>query len=273
MSDVLASYHPGAAYDEMIDSEGEVRPAYTAVHSTLGRAQPSRAAHDRRIAGQQLLPGRRDLRRRRGRASLPARPGPAGDRGRGMARDRDGGRPAGPGPRGVPRRRLRRGPGDHRRGDPAPTGLLLDPLPPGGVGHRARQRGPGPRGRRGSDPNPRRRRPGAGGQRPGAERRLVRHDQSQRHDHRDAGRVQPPGDPAGGRLPATAAGRVAGRGAQRCRRPDRGGADPRASSTPPTSSTPCWPAPWASSWSRAATWSAGAARSSCAPRAGCSGST
>ena len=41
MSDVLASYHPGAAYDEMIDSEGEVRPAYTAVHSTLGRAQPS----------------------------------------------------------------------------------------------------------------------------------------------------------------------------------------------------------------------------------------
>ncbi|HEY5845699.1 MAG TPA: circularly permuted type 2 ATP-grasp protein, partial [Microlunatus sp.] len=41
MSDVLASYHPGAAYDEMIDSEGEVRPAYTAVHSTLGRAKPT----------------------------------------------------------------------------------------------------------------------------------------------------------------------------------------------------------------------------------------
>jgi uncharacterized circularly permuted ATP-grasp superfamily protein len=41
MSDVLASYAPGVAYDEMIDDAGEVRPPYAAVHSTLGRAQPA----------------------------------------------------------------------------------------------------------------------------------------------------------------------------------------------------------------------------------------
>ena len=41
MSDVLASYSPGAAYDEMIDADGEVRPSYAAVHNTLGRAQPA----------------------------------------------------------------------------------------------------------------------------------------------------------------------------------------------------------------------------------------
>ena len=41
MSDVLASYAPGAAYDEMIDESGAVRAPYAAVHNTLGRAQPA----------------------------------------------------------------------------------------------------------------------------------------------------------------------------------------------------------------------------------------
>ena len=46
------------------------------------------------------------------------------------------------------------------------------------------------------------------------------------------------------------------RRAGRRRRPDRGAAHPRASTTRPTSSTPSSPARWASSWSRAATCSA-----------------
>jgi uncharacterized circularly permuted ATP-grasp superfamily protein len=41
MKDVLARYHPGAAYDEMIDETGAVRPAYTAVHRTLQQATPA----------------------------------------------------------------------------------------------------------------------------------------------------------------------------------------------------------------------------------------
>ena len=41
MSDVLASYAPGAAYDEMIDGTGQVRSPYTELHNTLGRAQPA----------------------------------------------------------------------------------------------------------------------------------------------------------------------------------------------------------------------------------------
>ena len=56
-------------------------------------------------------------------------------------------------------------------------------------------------------------------------------------------------------------------------RPDRGGADPGRATTPPTSSTRCWPARWASSWSRAATWSASATRWRCARRRASSGST
>ena len=41
MSDVLASYAPGAAYDEMIDGTGQVRSPYTELHNALGRAQPA----------------------------------------------------------------------------------------------------------------------------------------------------------------------------------------------------------------------------------------
>jgi uncharacterized circularly permuted ATP-grasp superfamily protein len=38
MKDVLASYRPGVAFDEMIDEAGDVRPSYQAVHRSLERA-------------------------------------------------------------------------------------------------------------------------------------------------------------------------------------------------------------------------------------------
>jgi uncharacterized circularly permuted ATP-grasp superfamily protein len=41
MSDVMANYRPGAAFDEMIDAEGSVRPSYKAVHSSLQQATPA----------------------------------------------------------------------------------------------------------------------------------------------------------------------------------------------------------------------------------------
>lgn len=40
MKDVLANYRPGAAFDEMVDPEGVVRPSYSAVHASLARATP-----------------------------------------------------------------------------------------------------------------------------------------------------------------------------------------------------------------------------------------
>ena len=40
MADVLANYHPGVAYDEMIDPQGAVRSSYRAVHSTLAKSSP-----------------------------------------------------------------------------------------------------------------------------------------------------------------------------------------------------------------------------------------
>ena len=40
MGDVLSTYQPGAAFDEMIDVEGSVRPSYKAVYNTLQRSGP-----------------------------------------------------------------------------------------------------------------------------------------------------------------------------------------------------------------------------------------
>ncbi len=40
MRDVLVSYQPGDAFDEMIEADGAVRPAYAEVYETLGRAKP-----------------------------------------------------------------------------------------------------------------------------------------------------------------------------------------------------------------------------------------
>ncbi len=41
MQDVLRSYRPGAAFDEMMDADGEVRPSYRALHATLGQSTPA----------------------------------------------------------------------------------------------------------------------------------------------------------------------------------------------------------------------------------------
>ncbi|HYP46068.1 MAG TPA: circularly permuted type 2 ATP-grasp protein [Propionibacteriaceae bacterium] len=41
MKDVLDSYHPGVAFDEMIDTAGAVRPSYQAVYNSLAAASPT----------------------------------------------------------------------------------------------------------------------------------------------------------------------------------------------------------------------------------------
>ena len=40
MADVLANYRAGAAFDEMIDADGSVRPSYKAVYATLQQSTP-----------------------------------------------------------------------------------------------------------------------------------------------------------------------------------------------------------------------------------------
>jgi len=41
MPDVLSDYHPGVAFDEMVDATGSVRPSYAAVHATLQQSSPA----------------------------------------------------------------------------------------------------------------------------------------------------------------------------------------------------------------------------------------
>ena len=45
MADVLSNYRPGAAYDEMVDAEGAVRPSYAAIHKTLGGSNAAELRH------------------------------------------------------------------------------------------------------------------------------------------------------------------------------------------------------------------------------------
>ena len=45
MADVLSNYRAGAAYDEMIDAEGAVRPSYQAIHKSLSRSSPTELRH------------------------------------------------------------------------------------------------------------------------------------------------------------------------------------------------------------------------------------
>jgi uncharacterized circularly permuted ATP-grasp superfamily protein len=45
MADVLSNYRPGAAFDEMIDADGAVRPSYQAIHATLSRSSPTELRH------------------------------------------------------------------------------------------------------------------------------------------------------------------------------------------------------------------------------------
>ncbi|SDV01495.1 Uncharacterized conserved protein, circularly permuted ATPgrasp superfamily [Microlunatus sagamiharensis] len=41
MRDVLSEYRPGAAFDEMVDPDGNVRPSYRAVHASLAQSTPA----------------------------------------------------------------------------------------------------------------------------------------------------------------------------------------------------------------------------------------
>jgi len=41
MPDVLSDYHPGVAFDEMVDAGGSVRPSYSAVYATLQQSTPA----------------------------------------------------------------------------------------------------------------------------------------------------------------------------------------------------------------------------------------
>ena len=41
MADLLTHYRAGAAFDEMVDDEGSVRPSYRAIHETLDRSTPA----------------------------------------------------------------------------------------------------------------------------------------------------------------------------------------------------------------------------------------
>jgi uncharacterized circularly permuted ATP-grasp superfamily protein len=41
MPDVLSDYHPGVAFDEMVDAGGTVRPSYAVVHATLRQSSPA----------------------------------------------------------------------------------------------------------------------------------------------------------------------------------------------------------------------------------------
>ncbi len=41
MPDVLSDYHPGVAFDEMVDAGGSVRPSYAAVYATLQQSTPA----------------------------------------------------------------------------------------------------------------------------------------------------------------------------------------------------------------------------------------
>jgi uncharacterized circularly permuted ATP-grasp superfamily protein len=45
MGDVLANYRAGAAFDEMIDANGEIRHPYRAIHSTLTHSTPAELRH------------------------------------------------------------------------------------------------------------------------------------------------------------------------------------------------------------------------------------
>ena len=225
MPDVLSDYHPGVAFDEMVDASGSVRPSYARRPRDAAAVDAGGAEGHRRGAGQQLHAGRRDLRRRRRRAAVPAGPRPARHRGGRVGHHRDRRRAAGAGDGGLPRRRLLRRQGDQRRRGPEPADHDLGALPPGRLGPPPAQRRPHPRGGGRPHPDARGRRPGARGQLPGAERRLVRHDEPDRDDHRAARRLRQPAHPLGRRLPGPAAAGAA-QGVAGDRRPEHRRAHP-----------------------------------------------
>ena len=223
MKDVLASYRPGVAFDEMIDESGEVRPSYQAVFRSLERATKDELkviaeflANNYFQAGVTFdvggveRPFPLDL-VPRVIASAEWETIESGVAQRVKALEAfladvysdakvisDG---------VIPRQLVTSSTHYHR----AVWGIE----PPNGVRvHVA-----------GVDlvRTPAGRRTRAGGQRPGAERRLVRDDEPDRDADRDAGRIQQPADPSGRQLSAAAADR-------RCGTPRRRGSTTRTSS-------------------------------------------
>ena len=215
MADVLSNYRTGEAFDEMIDGEGSVRPSYKAVYATL---QQSSAGDLRGIA--------ESLAKNYTRAGVTfdvggvERPFPLDLVPRVIASPEWETIEA-----GVAQRvkALEAFLADVYSG----ARVISDGVIPSQLVtssnhyHRAVwgvQPGNGVRIHVAGvdlDPHPGRRRAGARGQRPGAERRVVRDDQPQRHDHRDAERVRQPADPCRGELSdpiarRTAQGRPAG---------------------------------------------------------------
>ena len=121
----------------------------------------------------------------------------------------------------LPRRHLRSRRGVHRRGDAALGGHDVAALPPGRRRPGVAQRGAHPRRRRRPHPRRRRRLPSAGGQRPGAVRRLLRHDESPCAVGGAARGVRRPSHPAGVAVLPGAARRAAQVRTVRRQRPDR----------------------------------------------------
>ncbi len=253
MADLFENYPFGRAWDEMFAAEGETRDAYADGARGAEEARRRRSQVAGRDPRPQLPRPGHHLRARRRGASVPAGPDPADHHRAGVAGRRAGCVAAGPGAGAVPRRRLRRRPGLHRRGRPQAAADHQPALRPPGRRHLRPGRRPH-RALRGR-PDPRRERhlPRAGGQRPGAVRGVLRVGEP-------AGRRR--ADERGDRRPTGPPGRATSRPSctRRCGRSPRGtsptrpsSCSPPASTTRPTSSTPCWPARWASSWSRAAT--------------------
>ena len=223
--ELFENYRDGAgdAYDEMFDGD-ELRGPYRALAAVVQGGQRARGAGARGGADHVVPRAGRHLRHRRRGAGVPARHHAAGDRAGRLVGDRPGRPAAGQGPRDVPRRRLRHGPGLRRRGGAARGRHHLLALPPGRGRGQGAQRRPHPRGRHRPDPRRRRQLPGAGGQRPGAVRGVLRDDQPAGDLGGAVRGVHRAPDPAGRLLPAAAAQRAAGQRPGRRRRPDGRGA-------------------------------------------------
>ena len=197
MEDLFASYRAdGEAHDEMFDGT-PVRPSYEDIRHKFAAmtAEEMRARADflsTSYLDQGITFAVGGVER-----PFPLDIMPQADRRGRLEAHRDRRRAAGPGARGLPRRRLRRRRGVHRRGDAALGGHHQPALPARGGEPQAAQRRPGARRRHRPDPRRRRRLPGAGGQRPGAVRGVLRDDEPAGDVQRAARGVRRPPDPTG----------------------------------------------------------------------------
>ena len=253
MADLFQDYPFGRAWDEMFSGPGVIRPAYESVHAALQTLSAADLKARADIMGRTFLDQGITFALGGVERPFPLDLIPRIVTAQEWKVVADRRAAAGPRAGGLPGRLLRTRPHLRRRSRAAPTGDHVAALPPPGVRHGR----PGRRPHRhlGCRPDPRRARrvPGAGGQRPGAVGGFLRAGEpagglagAVRGRWRSA-------DPFGGRISGPAAGRSARRLSRRTSATRRWSCSPPASTTPPTSSTRCWPARWASSWSRAET--------------------